>query len=454
MRLTFLGGAGTVTGSKYLLRTRSGRMLVDCGLFQGLKQLRNRNWEPLPVLPHTIDAVALTHAHIDHSGYLPLLVKNGFEGPIYCTEATRDLCEILLPDSGYLQEEEAEEVNRRGYSRHTPALPLYTREDAVRSLEYFEVIDYRQEFDAPCGMSLDYRPAGHILGAASILVREGENSILFSGDLGRYNDPVLPAPEPPPAADVVVVESTYGDRRHAPHDPSDLLESVINRTTARDGVVIIPSFAVGRAQLLLYMISRLRDEGKIPEIPIYVNSPMAVSATEILFRHRSEHRLSKEECRDMNSGVHFVRRAEEAEDLLRRRGPMVVISASGMATGGRVLNLIRQFGPEPENTILFAGYQAVGTRGADMVAGERSIKIYGEYVQIESEVVQIDNLSAHADVDELMRWLSGMPTPPEEAFITHGEPRAADALRRRITERLGWECRVPEHGDTVVVREG
>lgn len=305
----------------------------------------------MPILPHTIDAVALTHAHIDHSGYLPLLVKNGFEGPIYCTEATRDLCEILLPDSGYLQEEEAEEVNRRGYSRHSPALPLYTREDAVRSLEYFEVIDYRREFDAPCGMSLDYRPAGHILGAASILVREGENSILFSGDLGRYNDPVLPPPEPPPAADVVVVESTYGDRRHAPHDPSDLLESVINRTTARDGVVIIPSFAVGRAQLLLYVISRLRDEGRIPEIPIYVNSPMAVSATEIFFRHRSEHRLSDEECRDMNSGVHFVRRAEEA-------------------------------------------------------------------------------------------------------FITHGEPRAADALRRRITEHLGWECRVPEHGDTVVVRQG
>ncbi len=454
MRLTFLGGAGTVTGSKYLLRTRSGRMLVDCGLFQGLKVLRNRNWEPLPVPPHSIDAVALTHAHIDHSGYLPLLVKNGFDGPIYCTEATRDLCEILLPDSGGLQEEEAEEVNRRGYSRHSPALPLYTREDAIRSLEYFEVIDFHQEIDTPCGMTLDYRTAGHILGAASILVREGENSILFSGDLGRYNDPVLPAPESPPAADVVVVESTYGDRRHAPHDPADMLESVINRTVARDGAVIIPSFAVGRAQLLLYLISRLRNEGKIPEIPIYVNSPMAVSATDIFFRHRSEHRLSEEECGDMNRGVHFVRRGEEADDLLRRRGPMVIISASGMATGGRVLNLIRKFGPEPENTILFAGYQAVGTRGADMVAGERSIKIYGDYVQIESEVVQIDNLSAHADADELMRWLSGLPSPPETVYITHGEPHAADTFRRHITERFGWECRVPEHGDTVVVREG
>lgn len=451
MRLTFLGGVGTVTGSKYLLRTRGGRLLVDCGLFQGLKALREKNWEPMPLSPQTIDAVALTHAHIDHSGYLPLLVKNGYHGPIYCTAATRDLCEVLLPDCGYLQEEEAEFANRHGYSKHAPARPLYTQKDAVRSLERLRVVDYDREIPIAGGMSLLFRPTGHILGASMIRVTGEGKSILFSGDLGRHADPIMRPPASPPEADTVVVESTYGDRRHGMDNPLDELEEVVNRTTDRNGAVIIPAFAVGRAQTILYMIHRLKVTGRLPDIPVYLNSPMAIDATEIFFHHHSEHRLSREECRVMYDGVRLVRTAEESIRLNQRRGPMIIISASGMATGGRILHHIEMFGPEPQNTILFAGYQAVGTRGADMVAGQRSIKIHGRYVPIHAEVALLENLSAHADYEEILGWLGALPYPPITTYVTHGEPRAADALRRRIVERFGWSCRVPDFRETVVL---
>ena len=447
MELTFLGATGTVTGSKYLLRAGSHRLLVDCGLFQGLKQLRLKNWQPLPVNPSEIDAVVLTHAHIDHSGYLPLLVRNGFRGPIFCTEGTRELCELLLPDSGRLQEEEAAYANRHGHSRHDPALPLYTEQDAARALERFVPVAFDQETEAFAGVSFRLRPAGHIVGAAMALVQGEGTLVLFSGDLGRPNDPVMKPPVPVAAADYLVLESTYGDRLHSKDDPAATLAALINRTTKRGGAVIVPAFAVGRAQMLLYLLYRLKRDGAIPDIPIFLNSPMAVDATRIFHAHHGEHRLSREECTAMFKQVQYVNTVEESKALNSRRGPMVVISASGMATGGRVLHHIRAFGPDARNMILFAGYQSAGTRGAALVQGADSVKMHGEYIPIRAEVAQLDNLSAHADSEEILDWLANFTAPPATTFLTHGEPSAADALRRRIKDRLGWNCHVPEFAE-------
>jgi metallo-beta-lactamase family protein len=449
MNIAFLGATGTVTGSKYLVTSSAKRVLVDCGLFQGFKQWRLKNWAPLPMAPWKIEAVILAHAHLDHSGYLPLLVKNGFMGPVYCTEATRDLCAILLPDSGRLQEEEAAYANAHGYSKHRPALPLYTQADAEEALQRCVPVAFDRDMDLGEGLSFRLLRAGHILGAACVLLRDGTTSILFSGDLGRPHDPITPPPAVVQTAAHLVIESTYGDRRHDPTDPQVALAAIINRTVARGGVIVVPAFAVGRAQTMLYYLHRLRTTAAIPDIPVFLDSPMAVHATHIWLKHRREHRLTPEQCEAVCNQARIVNSVEESKTLDRRRGPMLIIAASGMATGGRVLHHLKAFAPDPRHTILFVGYQAGGTRGAAMVSGAVSVKIHGAYVPIRAEVALLDNLSAHADAEEILSWLGQFRVPPRRTFITHGEPAAADALRHRIATELGWACYVPDYRETV-----
>lgn len=445
MTIQFLGATGTVTGSKYLVHAAGKQVLVDCGLFQGFKQLRLRNWGQFPVDPKSIDAVVLTHAHLDHSGYLPLLVKNGYQGPVFCTAATADLCGILLPDSGHLQEEDARYANRRGFSKHHPALPLYTQEDAKRCLSQLSPVEFAQSFKIAPGVDMRLLLAGHILGAAMVEMRCEGRSVLFSGDLGRPNDLVMKPPTLVEHADFLVIESTYGNRRHDVKDPLDVLADVITRTVARQGVVIIPAFAVGRAQTLLYAIHLLQVARRIPDVPVYLNSPMAVDATNIYHRHRTEHRLTEEQCKAMCAAAKFVSSVEESKALNNKRGPMILISASGMLTGGRVLHHLKAFAPDARNTILLSGFQSGGTRGAALAAGADTVKIHGEQVPIRAEVATLSNLSAHADYVEMLDWLGHFSKPPRHTFITHGEPAAADALRRSIEEKLKWQCTVPEY---------
>lgn len=452
MELTFLGAAGTVTGSKYLLKSNGMQFLIDCGLFQGLKQLRLKNWAKLPVQASDINAVILTHAHIDHSGYLPLLVKNGFSGKVYCSHATYDLCKILLPDSAHLQEEEAEYANRRGFSKHHPALPLYTQEDAENALALFTPVAFAQ--DIPIGHDTHIRllPSGHILGAASVRVANQNTSVTFSGDVGRPNDILMHPPTPIAPTDYLVLESTYGNRLHDKTDPMVQLANVINKTVKRKGVVLIPVFAVGRAQELLYYIHLLKQTGAIADdIPVYLNSPMAVDATVIFTQHRGQHKLTPEQSRALSHSAHMVNSVEESKHLNELKGPMIILSASGMASGGRVVHHLKAFVTKSNNTVLFAGFQAAGTRGAAMIDGAESIKIHGEYFPVRAQIEVISNLSAHADYEEIIDWLKPVPTAPKQVFITHGEPVAADMMRRHVEERLHWHASVPEYLEKVTL---
>jgi metallo-beta-lactamase family protein len=450
-RLTFLGGAGAVTGSKYLIETDGVGLLVDCGLFQGFKQLRLRNWKPFPVDPASLHAVVLTHAHIDHTGYLPLLVKNGFSGKVLCTAATRDLCAILLPDSGYLQEKDADYANRHGFSKHKPALPLYTQHDAEASLLQFQAVKFGEECTVAAGISACFLPAGHILGAAIVRLRINGLDIVFSGDLGRTGSATMVDPTPVRHADYLLVESTYGNRTHIAEDPETALADVINRTAARGGTVIIPAFAVGRAQTLLFHLQRLKKTERIPDLPVFLDSPMAVDASEIFCNHLGEHRLTAAECRSACAVARYVRSVDESKALTSNAMPKVIISASGMVTGGRVLHHLKHSAPDVRNTILFAGFQAGGTRGAAMTAGAQQIKIHGQYVPVRAEVANLPALSAHADATEILSWLGHFDTPPRRTFIVHGEPAASDALRHRVEEELGWPCEVPEHHQTTTL---
>jgi metallo-beta-lactamase family protein len=445
MELVFYGATGTVTGSRYLVRDGGRAVLLDCGLFQGVKALRLRNWAPLPVDPTRLHAVVLTHAHLDHSGWLPRLVREGFRGRIYCSAATRDLCEILLRDAAKLQEEDAAYANRKGYSKHKPALPLYTERDAEAALRRFDTVVFGQDVQLAPQLSFRLLPAGHLLGAAIVLLRGREVSIAFSGDLGRYTDPLMKPPSSVDDADYVVVESTYADRSHPDGDPEAELEGHLRRVLERRGVAVIPAFAVGRTQVLLHFLARLKARGVLAGVPVYLNSPMARDATRIYHEHRPEHLLTPEECRSACEAATIVNSVQESKALNRRSGPLVILSASGMATGGRVLHHLKAYAPDARNMILFGGYQAAGTRGATMLAGTGAVKIHGEYVPVRAEVVQLRGLSTHADGDELLRWLGGLQRAPRRLFITHGEPAAADALRRRVTESLGWPCVIPEY---------
>jgi metallo-beta-lactamase family protein len=447
--LSFLGAVGTVTGSKYLLETEGRRLLVDCGLFQGFKQLRLRNWAPFPVAPSSIGHVLLTHAHLDHSGYLPLLARNGFGGPIFSTHATQALCALLLPDSGHLQEQDAEFANRHGFSKHRPALPLYTEADAEKALKRFKPISFHKPVSLPDGLEARFLRAGHILGAAMIALTDGNTKLLFSGDLGRPNDPTMLDPEAVEETDYLIVESTYGDRKHDSLDPEVALGEAVRTTAERGGTVLIPAFAVGRTQTLLFHLYRLKAEGRIPDLPVYMDSPMAMDATDIFATYEHDHRIGASEIRAVCAMPHYVRTIEESKHLDRSGMPKIIISASGMATGGRVLHHLETYAPDSRNLILFAGFQAGGTRGAAMLQGAETIKIHGRYIPVRASVKNLDMLSAHADADEILAWLRGFRSTPKMTFITHGEPAAADCLRRRISEELGWPCSVPEYRDMV-----
>lgn len=448
MRITFAGAAGTVTGSRYLVEIAGARVLVDCGLFQGIKRLRERNWAAPPFSAASIDAVVLTHAHVDHSGYVPRLIKSGYRGRVYCTTGTRDLLGILLPDSGYLQEEEARHANARGYAHHAPALPLYTREDAERSLERLDAVEYYASFEVAKGVVARFTRAGHILGSGCLTLTGEGQTIAFSGDLGRPSDIIMKEADPLPPCDVLVVESTYGDRRHPAEDLLTTLATIVDETVAKGGTLVVPAFAVGRAQHLLFLLSELRKAHRIPDVPIYLDSPMAISATEIFSRHTDDHKLTPEQSERMCSVARYARSPDESRAIDADGQPKVIVSASGMATGGRVLHHLRRFLPDERSTVLLVGYQASGTRGRALLEGADELKIHGEYVTVRARVKQVEGLSAHADYTEILSWLARSKVAPRQGYVTHGEPNAADAMRRRLRDTFGWTVTVPEQGES------
>jgi metallo-beta-lactamase family protein len=460
--LHFLGAAGTVTGSRHLLEFRGWKFLFDCGLFQGRKELRERNRSPFPVAPSDISAVFLTHAHIDHTGYLPRLVRDGFKGRVYCTRATAELCALLLPDSARLQEEEAAWANKRGYSKHRPALPLYTEQEAMNALKHLEPIEYGDDVFPCSDLRVKFRDAGHILGSAHVDVRSGSaesgRKIVFGGDLGRPRDPLLKDPVQPYEVDYLVLESTYGDRLHGGGDVCDELVRVITETAARGGTVVVPSFAVGRTQMLLHLLRQLEEAGRIPRLPVFIDSPMAVGALKVF----------EERVKDLNlgvrveavRGVNLFRTAnltlcettEQSKRINNAKGPAIIISASGMVTGGRILHHLARLMPSPENTVLFVGYQGEGTRGRKILDGSPDVKIHGEQVPIRCKVEYIPGFSGHADYEEIEAWLMGFSRKPEHTWLVHGEGGASAALAQRLRSRLHWKVDIAEEGKPVALR--
>lgn len=445
MKLQFIGAIKTVTGSKYKLTDNDEQFLIDCGLFQGFKELRNRNWEDPPFDPSSLSALLVTHAHIDHTGYIPRLVRLGFNKKIYCSEGTYDLCKILLPDSARLQEEDAAYANKKKFSKHEPALPLYTEQDAEKALDLFVPMEFEKEFSLSSSLKARFVPVGHIIGASFLEIRDQKRTIVFSGDVGRFNDPIMLPPRWIKKADYLVLESTYGGRKHPPADAIDELEAVINKTIRRNGVVLIPAFAVARAQIILYFIYLLKRAGRIPDVPVYLNSPMAIAATELLCKHVREHRLNESQCQSLSDTATYVQSVEESKELDQQKGPMIIISASGMATGGRILHHIKTFGPDAKNTILLTGFQAGGTRGKSLQEGDKFLKIHGFDVPINAEVAELTSLSAHADQKELISWISHIKAPPKAVFLTHGEEEGALALKKAIEETLGFTVILPEY---------
>lgn len=447
MKIKFLGGAGTVTGSKYLLSINDKKILVDCGLFQGVKNLREKNWQEFPVDITSIDVLLLTHAHIDHSGYIPALTKAGFKGKVYSSSATFDLCKVLLPDSGYLQEEDARYANYKKFSKHKPALPLYTEADARQSLAAFNPISMNQVIEIETGITATFTPVGHILGACAIKISAKGKSITFSGDVGRQDDLVMYPPKALSETDYLVVESTYGDRKHEDIDALQFFEDIINSTSQRGGIVLIPSFAVGRTQINLHIIQLLKDQKRIPDLPVYLNSPMAISATEIFCKHNEEHKLSKQQCQIMDQNTHYVRTPEESIALNASRYPSVIISASGMASGGRVLHHLKSLIPHHQHSIVFIGFQAPGTRGDALINGASEIKIHGQYYPVKAEIHHSGSLSAHGDYSEIIAWLKQSDIHPKQVFVTHGERSASDSMRIKLKDTFGWKTSVPEVGE-------
>jgi metallo-beta-lactamase family protein len=480
--LTFLGAARTVTGSKYLLRTDSATVLIDAGLFQGLKELRERNWKNLPINAQDIDAIILTHAHLDHCGYLPRLVGQGFKRRVFCTAGTKDLCGIVLPDSGRIQEEDAENANRGRYSRHAPALPLYTEADAFRALSLFQPVGYDRPMPAANDVEIDFINAGHLLGSAYVRLRTGGKTILFGGDLGRFGRPVLPDPTMVEEADYLLVESTYGNRIHEKDDNGEKLAAVIREAADRGGKIIVPAFAIGRVEEIIYWIRRLELEKRIPILPVFVDSPMALDALaryaertheldagmqpearddkaphgpadrgERVEERRAHAQRERQVCAFCTERFRAIASAEESKQLTRSKAPAIVISASGMATGGRVLHHLKAALPDPRSTVLFVGFQAAGTRGRRMVDGEKAVKIHGQFVPVNARIELIESMSAHADSLEILRWLGGFERPPALTFIVHGEEPAMEALAASIQTKLGWRTAIPKHAETITL---
>ena len=477
--LTFLGAAGTVTGSKHLLEVGGRRILVDCGLFQGLKELRTRNWEPLPIDPRSIDAVVLTHAHLDHCGWLPRLVAGGFRGRIFCTPGTKDLCSLVLPDSAHLQEEDARAANRGGYSKHHPALPLYTMADAARALERLQPVGYERPVpilgtdwgrsrdgvgtESTPSPTVEFVNAGHLLGSAYAKFLINDRIMLFGGDLGRYDRPVLPDPSPVAEADYLLLESTYGDRVHEPDDNGARLAIIIGQTIELGGKVIIPAFAIGRVEELLYWLGKLEEAKRIPVLPIYVDSPMAAQALQFYSNRLNEldwgrsgdgvDSVPTPSLRHANvfatTRLTIVTSAQQSMDLVASRKPAIVISSSGMATGGRVLHHLAATLPDARNTVLFVGFQAAGTRGRALCDGATAVRIHGRDVPVAARIERLDSMSAHADADEIMRWLSAFTRPPRRTFLVHGEPAALAALQARIARERGWNVHIAAHRERV-----
>ncbi len=454
--IQFMGATRTVTGSKHLIESDGYRVLVDCGLFQGLKALRLRNWEPFPINPASINSVILTHAHIDHSGYLPRLVHDGFNGVVYATPATVDLARIMLPDSARLQEEDAAYANKIGSSKHHPALPLYSEKDANAALRQLESVNYGRQVQLGKKISFEFVTAGHILGSSFVLLDVesaggGKKRIVMTGDIGRYNEPIINDPSYVDHADYIVLESTYGDREHPDFDVKAKLAQIINETAERKGHVLIPAFAVGRTQQLLYLIRELENENLIPVLPVVVDSPMAVSATKLYLQHREEHDIEMKELVDERKTplathrFNLARTVEESKRVTADEQSMIVISASGMATGGRILHHLRKRLPDDRNTVIFVGFQAEGTRGRRIMDGEKEIKIFGEMVPVNARIEKLENLSAHADYREILRWLGGFKNRPEKVFLVHGEPNAQDALKQKIVEKFGWDVEIPDY---------
>jgi metallo-beta-lactamase family protein len=458
-----MGAARTVTGSKHLLEVDGGRILVDCGLFQGLKALRLRNWQPLPVPADSIQSVIVTHAHLDHCGYLPRLVNQGFRGRIFCTPATSELAKIVLADAAHLQEEDAERANRKGYTRHHPALPLFTTADAFRAMALLQPVGYERPMPVAPGVTAEFINAGHLLGSSfvRVVVQPSGRTILFGGDLGRFGRPILPDPAPVAEADVLLVESTYGDRRHEQDDNGERLAGIIRDTAARGGKLVIPSFALGRVEELLYWIGRLEDERRIPSQPVYVDSPMAARVLEI-YRGRLEEldpsirttaagAAIERLCAFCTDTLEVVTSIQASRAIQESRRPSIVISASGMATGGRVLHHLERLLPDARNTVLFAGYQTAGTRGRTLLEGAATVHIHGRDVPVAARVEGLDSMSAHADAGEILRWLGGFRRPPTLTCLVHGEPAPMDALRAAIERELGWTVKTPDHLEQLAV---
>lgn len=455
-RLTFFGAAQTVTGSKYLLEVQDTRVLFDAGLFQGLKELRERNWHDLPVEAASIDSIVLTHAHLDHTGYLPRLVSQGFRGRVFCTPGTSDLCKLVLPDAGRLQEEDARDANRRGYSRHHPALPLFTESDTYRALSQLQPLGYDRPVEPVPGVKITFSPVGHLLGAAAVLVDlPGGTRLVFGGDLGRYGRPVLRDPVPVSRADVLLMESTYGDRVHEPDDDGARLGRIIRGTIDREGKVIIPAFAIGRVEEVLYWLRRLEEERAIPVVPVFLDSPMATEALNYYANRRTELDDELHDGRGVASFVtsrfQCVTSAQQSVELVKSTTPAIIVSSSGMATGGRVLHHLERVLPDERNTVLFVGYQAPGTRGRSLVDGAREVKMHGRIVPVAAHIERIDSMSAHADAPEMIRWLRGFERPPRVTYVVHGEPPAMAALQQRVSAELGWTTRAPAYLEAVEI---
>jgi metallo-beta-lactamase family protein len=452
--LTFLGAARTVTGSRHLLEIDGKRILFDCGMFQGLKELRLRNWTPLPVPPQTIDAVVLTHAHLDHCGWLPRLVGGGFRGVVHCTPGTIDLCRLVLPDAAHLQEEDAKYANKKGLSKHKPALPLFTKEDAAEALSRLRPVAFNTPVTIADVITAEFINAGHLLGSSYVHVtRAGKagGGILFGGDLGRYGRPVLPDPSPGVECETLLVESTYGDRIHPPEDGGERLSRIITDTHAKGGKVIVPSFAIGRVEEVLYWLFKLEDAGRLPPLPIYVDSPMAIRGLEYYASRSSELDPDVPDMQRRAARITAIETPEQSKEVTASREPAIVIASSGMATGGRVIHHLFAALPDPRHTVLFVGFQAPGTRGRALVDGARHVKMFGQQVPVNARIEKLDGMSAHADAREILRWLRTFPRPPKTTYLVHGELHAQEALKGRITDELHWSVEIPLQGQNVDV---